>query len=54
MRREEVEKTLALFNLNPARSPAGSALDPAVYARFVEMAGAFHPGDRLTGGETSG
>ena len=54
LRREEIEKTLALFGLNPARRPAGSALDPEAYARFVELAGAFHPEDRLTGGETGG
>ena len=54
LRREEIEKTLALFSLNPARRPAGSALDPEAYARFVELAGAFHPEDRLTGGETGG
>jgi len=54
LRREEIEKTLALFGLNPARRPAGSALDPEAYARFVELASAFHPEDRLTGGETGG
>ena len=43
MRREEVEKTLALFNLNPARPAAGGAFDPQAYARFAELAGAFRP-----------
>jgi G3E family GTPase len=44
LRREEVEGTLALFGLNPARARAAGAFDPEAYARFVELAGAFQPG----------
>jgi G3E family GTPase len=41
MERAEVEKTLALFGLNPARGPGGAMIDPETYARFVQMASAF-------------
>jgi len=37
---EEVERTLALFELNPGK-PAGGAFDLEAYQRFVQMAGAF-------------
>jgi G3E family GTPase len=51
--REELEKTLALFNLNSARARAATALDPEAYAQFVELAGAFYPGRRAAPGKTT-
>lgn len=40
MPREEVERTLTLFDLNPGK-PAGGAFDLEAYQRFVQMAGGF-------------
>ena len=40
MAREEVERTLALFDLNPGQ-PNGNTFDLEAYQRFVQMAGAF-------------
>ncbi len=40
MARADVERTLALFELNPGK-PAGGAFDLQAYQRFVQMAGAF-------------
>lgn len=42
MTREEVERTLSLFELNPGQ-PNGNAFDLEAYQRFVQMAGAFQP-----------
>ncbi len=42
MPREEVERTLALFDLNPGL-PNGKTFDLEAYQRFVQMAGAFQP-----------
>lgn len=43
MERAEVERTLALFNLNPAPVAGVGMIDPETYARFVEMASALGP-----------
>ena len=42
MTREDVERTLALFELNPGK-PARGAFDLEAYQRFVQMTGAFQP-----------
>jgi G3E family GTPase len=43
MERAEVEETLTLFSLNPARGAGVGMIDPETYARFVELASAFTP-----------
>jgi G3E family GTPase len=43
MERTEVEKTLALFALNPARPADATGFDLQAYQRFVQMAGVFQP-----------
>jgi hypothetical protein len=43
MGRIEVERTLALFELNPAQSAGTQMIDPDAYARFTELASAFGP-----------
>jgi G3E family GTPase len=40
MAREEVERTLVLFDLHPGQ-PSGNTFDLEAYQRFVQMAGAF-------------
>ena len=43
MERAEVEKTFALFSLNPAPAAGSRMVDPETYARFAELASVFGP-----------
>lgn len=46
MERAEIEATLPALGLDARRRPAGPAIDPAAYARFVSAAAGFRSADR--------
>jgi hypothetical protein len=46
MAQSEIEATLPALGLNANRGTAGAAIDPAAYARFVQVATAFRGRDR--------
>jgi hypothetical protein len=46
MERAEIEATLPALGLDAQRRAAGSAIDPAAYARFVNAAVGFRPSGR--------